>query len=331
MWSGANRKGTQSSQTVQSTNIGIFNVHNKFFNSWRLRIYLSSIRVKRTVQPRKPDALSRLARFLIVVAGIYLLVCTGCASLQRRMIYFPPKFTAQRVDEMAQRANLERWTNSSGGFIGLKRLSPKQPAAGQVLIVYGNASYAAGCAHYVDKLQTAAAFDVFILEYPGYADRSGKPSQRSLFQAADEAFQRLSTNKPVFLLGESLGSGVASYLAGTHSNAVDGLILISPFNRLTDVAQYHMPILPVHLLLIDRFPSEDYLRKYHGRVGVVVCGRDTVVPEKFGLRLYNSYAGPKRLWEFPQGEHTQIAEPPAKFWKEVVEFWQTNQISSAAQ
>jgi fermentation-respiration switch protein FrsA (DUF1100 family) len=88
-----------------------------------------------------------------------------------------------------------------------------------------------------------------------------------------------------------------------------------------------MPILPVHLMLVDRFPSEDYLRNYHGRLGVVVDGRDNVVPEKFGLRLYNGYAGPKRLWEFSNGEHAAIMGPPAQFWKEVVGFWQTNHSS----
>jgi len=43
--------------------------------------------------------------------------------------------------------------------------------------------------------------------------------------------------------------------------------------------------LPVGLLLVDRFPSEDYLRDYHGPVGMVVDGLDQVVPEKFGRRL----------------------------------------------
>lgn len=225
---------------------------------------------------------------------------------------------------MAQAAGLERWKNSAGESIGLKRLSPKQPAAGSVLIVYGNASYAAGCAHYADAIQGLAALDVFIVEYPGYADRPGSPSQSSLLRAADEAFQLLPTNGPVYLVGESLGTGIAAYLAGTHPDKVAGMVLISPYNRLTDVAQYHMPIFPVRLMLTDRFPSQDYLRSYHGPVGMVVDGHDYVIPKKFGLRLYNGYGGRKQLWEFPTGEHSAIAEPLAKFWNEVIEFWQTN-------
>jgi pimeloyl-ACP methyl ester carboxylesterase len=272
----------------------------------------------------KPVVLSRLFRLLILSAlAFYLVVCVLMAVYQRSFIYYPSAFTTAQVDQMAQSAKLERWTNSAGQFIGFKRHSPKQPADGTVLIAYGNGSTAIGSSDYADDIQSVAAFDVFILEYPGYEDRSGSPSQNSLFRAADEGFQMLATNKPIYLLGESLGSGVASYLAGTYSNRVAGVVLLSPFNRLTSVAQNHYPILPVWLLLVDHFPSEDYLRQYHGPVGITADGRDNIVPEKFSLRLYDNYSGPKRLWGFPSGGHIEIMEPPVKFWAEVIKFWQT--------
>jgi pimeloyl-ACP methyl ester carboxylesterase len=204
----------------------------------------------------------------------------------------------------------------------MKRPSPRQPAEGRVLIVYGNGSCATGCAHYADVIQGIAAFDVFILEYPGYADRPGSPNQKSLFRAANEAFQLLATNRPAYLVGESLGTGVAAYLAGTHPDQVAGVVLFAPYNRLADAAQYHYPILPVHLLLVDRFPSEDYLRNYHGPVGVLVAGEDQVVPEKFGRRLYDGYAGPKRLWEFPLDDHGSVMERLPNVWKQIIAFWQ---------
>jgi pimeloyl-ACP methyl ester carboxylesterase len=243
------------------------------------------------------------------------------AIFQRSFIYFPSVFSRQQVDEMAHAAGLERWTNASGLFIGMKRLSPKQPADGTVMITYGNGSTAVGCEHYADDIQGVAAFDVFILEYPGYEDRPGRPSQSSLFRAADEAFPTLPANKPVYLVGESLGTGVASHIAGTHSNRIAGVVLISPFNTLADAAQSHYPMLPVLLLLRDRFPSEKYLSNYHGRVGIVVDGKDTIVPEKLGNRLFHGYAGPKKLWAFPNGGHCEITEPPSNFWKEVIDFW----------
>jgi pimeloyl-ACP methyl ester carboxylesterase len=244
---------------------------------------------------------------------------------QRSWVYFPTVFTREKVDQMAQSARLERWTNSDGQFIGLKRLSPRQPAEGTVMIMYGNGRTAIGCEHYVNDIQSVAAFDIFILEYPGYEDRPGSPSQDNLFNTADEALCMLSTNRPIYLVGESLGSGVASYLAGTYSNKIAGVVLISPFNCLTDLAQNNFPQLPVRQLLTERFPSDEYLRHYQGKVGIIVDGKDIVVPEKFGLRLYNGYAGPKKLWEFPDGGHCQIKRQPSEFWKEAIAFWQANQ------
>ncbi|HKW30944.1 MAG TPA: alpha/beta fold hydrolase, partial [Verrucomicrobiae bacterium] len=225
----------------------------------------------------RPTFRERLKRGLVRFAGLYLLICAGCATFQRRLIYYPSVFSHEQVDQMAQAAGLERWTNPAGDFIGLKRPSPKQPAAGSVLIMYGNGSTAVGSGHYADAIQAEAAFDVFILEYPGYEDRPGSPGQKSLFNAADEAFQSLPLNQPIHLVGESLGTGVASYLAGTYSNKIAGVVLISPFNSLTDVAQSHFPVLPVRLFLADRFPSEKYLRHYRGKLGVTVDGQDTVI------------------------------------------------------
>jgi hypothetical protein len=268
----------------------------------------------------------RLRLPLLICVALYLAACVGCAVWQRRLIYFPPVYTTEQVDVFARAAKLERWRNPAGQAVGMKRLSARQPAEGRVLIVHGNANSAVGCARYADVIQQAAALDVFILEYPGYADRDGEPSQDNLFRAADEGFRLLGTNEPLYLAGESLGTGVASYLAGTYPGKVAGVVLLAPYNRLADVAQYHAPILPVNWLLVERFPSEDYLRRYHGPLAVFVGGKDNVVPEKFGRRLYDGYSGPKRIWEIPQANHEAVTDRTAEDWKEVVDFWRGNRI-----
>lgn len=275
-------------------------------------------------QPRKLVSPRRLAKLLLLsLVAFYLGVCIMMAAIQRWLIYYPRVSSSADVNSMAQSVGLQRWTNSTGANIGFKRSSPRQPAQGSVLIAYGNGGTAIGSAHYADSIQQSAALDVYILEYPGYADRPGKPTEKSLFDAAAEGLQMLPTNQPVCLVGESLGSGVASYLAGTYPDRIAGIVLISPFTSVVDVAQHRYPILPVSALVVDRFPSENYLKNYHGKVGITVDGRDTVVPEKFGLRLYNGYAGPKKLWQFPDGAHCQITKEPAAFWKEAVAFWQS--------
>src|SRR3989442_1781045 len=273
------------------------------------------------LQSPKTTVRKRCVRTLLLCAGLYLLACVGCASFQRRMIYFPAVLPPEQVDIYAQSEKLKRWASPSGHFLGWKRLAPTQPVQGRVLILHGNASCAFQAGHYADVLQQAAALDVFIVEFPGYADRPGAPSERALDESASEALRVLAANAPVYLLGESLGTGVAAHLAGDFPSQVAGIVLLAPYNRLADVAQAHMRVLPVRWLLCDRFPAEDDLREFHGPLAVLVAGQDRVVPEKFGRRLFEGYAGPKRLWEFPEATHDTLMFQAPELWKAVVAFW----------
>jgi pimeloyl-ACP methyl ester carboxylesterase len=56
---------------------------------------------------------------------------------------------------------------------------------------------------------------------------------------------------------------------------------------------------------------------------MLVSGKDQVVPEKFGRRLYESYEGPKRLWEFPEGDHGTVMVQPPEIWGQIIDFWKT--------
>lgn len=272
----------------------------------------------------KPKVRNRCQRILWPCLAFCLIACLGCASFQRQLIYFPPVFDSATTDHLGHAAQLDRWSVPSGQAIGWKRPSPSQPAAGQVLILHGNAGCAVQYGRYADIIQQAAPLDVFIVEYPGYADRPGKPTERTLEQSADEAFQMLAPGGPAYLVGESLGTGVACCLAGTHSNRISGVALLAPYSSLTDVARYHAPIIPVSLILCDRFPAHEYLRNYHGPVAMLVGGDDQVVPAKFGRRLYDDYAGPKRLWEFPQCDHGTLMEQPLEVWQQIIGFWEAN-------
>lgn len=274
------------------------------------------------MQPRagKRPSILRMGKLFGIV---YFFLCMCMAFGQRAFIYHPQVFDTATVERMAQSHALTRWTNAAGANIGFKRMSARQPSQGSIMMMYGNGSTATDSGYYADDIQNVAALDMYILEYPGYEDRPGKPTEKSIFAAAREGLELVPTNQPIYLLGESLGTGVASYLAGTYTNRIAGMILLSPFNKLASVAQYHFPILPAFLFLVDRYPSEVYLRNYHGKIGVTVDGRDVVVPQKFGLRLYNSYNGPKKLWEFPEGGHCEIREPADIFWKDAIQFLQT--------
>lgn len=140
--------------------------------------------------------------------------------------------------------------------------------------------------------------------------------EKSLVEAAREAVGILQKEKagPLIVLGESLGSGVASHVAGDLPGKVDGLLLVTPFYSMVDAARHHYPFLPVSWLLLDRYESHKHLARWKGRLGIVLAEKDTVVPARSGRRLYDEYAGDKKLLMAPGADHNgslQVLGPEA--------------------
>ena len=105
--------------------------------------------------------------------------------------------------------------------------------------------------------------------------------------------------------GESLGTAVAVGLAVEHPPA--GLILRSPFTSMADVGQHHYPLLPVRLLLEDRFPSIDRIPKLRSPLLVIAGEDDRIVPIQQSRRLYAAASAPKTLVVVPEAGHNDYA------------------------
>lgn len=235
---------------------------------------------------------------------------------QRRLIYHPPKLTSHEAYAVAGKHQLLPWTNSAGLRIGWRRPTGRASSAGVWLVTHGNAGSAAGRDYIVDPIQQGVGADVYVLEYPGFADRPGEPSQDSLLNAAREAFQLLPTNRPVVVVGESLGTGPACFLAREFPDRIRGLVLLVPYRELADAAASHYPWLPVRILLRDRFPAHEWLAGYKGPVAIGVAALDEVIPPESGRQLYTGYTGRKRLWEFAGEGHWRGSNRPAQFYSE---------------
>ncbi|MEM6775350.1 MAG: alpha/beta hydrolase, partial [Pseudomonadota bacterium] len=141
---------------------------------------------------------------------------------------------------------------------------------------------------------------------------------------AVDALQTLldEDSQPLFLVGESLGSGVASYLAGHFARQVGGVLLVTPFTSLTDVAKQHYGFLPVDTLLSERYDSVAALGDFDGPVAFLIAGNDEVVPAELGRSLHAGFGGPKWLQEQPgAGHNTLNYDPAADWWREVTRLW----------
>lgn len=267
-------------------------------------------------------------KLLLRLATLAAMIYAGLAAViymkQRSLLYFPTRLSAEELQPLAAEHGYLSWTNSAGLRIGWWRPADGH-STGTVMIAHGNASLAARREHLTIPIQACRAFDVFVLEYPGFADRPGEPTEDALCAAAEEGFQLLAARRgPLLLVGESLGTGVASFLAGRHADRVTALVLLAPFTRLTDVAATHYPWLPVRLMLKDRYPSVDFLRPFRGPLAVLVGEADSTVPARLGRELHESYSGPKRLWSFPGQEHWEVIQQPADIWMEVFRFLEAN-------
>ncbi len=266
------------------------------------------------------------------IAGLaYLGICLLVAWNQRSLVFRPEQLSSPVLQRMAADRGFLPWTNAAGLRIGWWRAASIGSATarpGAVLILHGNAGSAVGREYLADPLQQAFPLPVYILEYPGYGDRPGSPSEHAFLSAADEAFATLPARVPVYLVSESLGTGAAAWLAGNHPDRVQGICCLVPYDRLVRVARHQMPWLPVELLLLDRFPAEDWLRGFHGPAAFCVAGADQVIPPQRGLHLHEAYAGPKRLWVLPGVDHNGALARPVAWWREVVALWAPGSIPS---
>jgi pimeloyl-ACP methyl ester carboxylesterase len=192
------------------------------------------------------------------------------------------------------------------------------------LITHGNAGCAIDRGYLAGPIHDAAPVDVYVLEYPGYGSRAGSPDKKSFLAAGDEAFGLLTNGLPQYLVSESIGAGVACYLAGAHPAEVTGFVLFMPYHNLASVAQRQMPLVPAYFLLLDRFNPAEYLRNYRGPVKIVLAGADEIIPVESGRRLFEGYVGPKNLQIIPGAHHNDIAGQSPAWWKEVFSFWQQN-------
>ncbi|HKK47831.1 MAG TPA: alpha/beta fold hydrolase, partial [Alkalispirochaeta sp.] len=150
----------------------------------------------------------------VAVLGVATL--SGCQDF---FVYHPSRQQGRVLLSIAADRGLEPWMPEGAERIGWYAPSRNTGESQRVVIFHGNGGQAVDRIHYVRGFQGPAAegsWNVYILEYPGYGSRPGNPGEEAILQAALEAVRALieeEPEKPVYLVGTSLGSGVASHIA----------------------------------------------------------------------------------------------------------------------
>jgi pimeloyl-ACP methyl ester carboxylesterase len=158
------------------------------------------------------------------------------------------------------------------------------------LMLHGNAGQAEHRDYALTLLDPTDS--LYVLEYPGFGLRLGKPSRESINAAALEAYRILRTQNPgtpIGVIGESIGSGPACELARA-STPPDKIVLLTPFDTLANVAAGHFRMLPIRLMLRDRWDNVEALRAYRGPVEIYAAIDDQVVPFTHAKALADQHA-----------------------------------------
>lgn len=265
-------------------------------------------------------------RLLIYLSIAFVALCAYLYVTQNRMIYpgSSLRFTPGEVLEQTHDAGVVAWSPdgkaNAEGFVPADFHDPAP--RGTIVLLHGNGEFAW---QHADTARTLRqhGFRTFLYEYPGYSGRPGSPSELTIVPEVRAVVRSLDGAGlgPVYLWGQSLGSGVAAAACADGSLPVHGLILITPWDTLPNVGAAHYPFIPVRWLMIDRYDSIANLARFAHPICLLRADRDQTIPPPLSINLYAHLPEPKKEIVFQNANHnTWPGDTPDSWWDEALDF-----------
>ena len=147
-----------------------------------------------------------------------------------------------------------------------------------LLFCHGNAG---NLSHRQDKIIAlhSIGFSVLIFDYRGFGQSKGVPHEENCYQNAcmyAEMMTKKYGKENIVLYGESLGAPVASHVALKYNFPI--LILESGLPGISTFLKHKSKFLGLFGFIFNEFNTVDYLRNYKGRVLVLHCKNDDIIP-----------------------------------------------------
>jgi uncharacterized protein len=254
--------------------------------------------------------------------ALYLALCATVYALQGRLLYLPTVMPLADAERLAQERGWIGLRDREGTLLGWQLRPPSHYCAHHWLVTHGNGGMALDRQYLIEgllALPSESRACVTVVEYPGYGASPGTPGAASLVARAMDAFDTVARDGvPVRLVGESLGTGVAGELAALRPQAA-GVLLITPYDDLAEVAQGHYPWLPARWLLRDQLAPAHSLAEYAGPVALIIAGADKVIPPAHAERLASALTRPL-VHRVAEAGHMDTYDDPV-WWPRVVEWF----------
>lgn len=222
----------------------------------------------------------------LVIAG-YIGACTLLYVFQARLL-FPGAFMPlpPGIEAEGRAMGLESADLKLSDDVSLRVLyhapAPKRPI---VLVFHGNASYPEDYGFlYIDWI--VSGYGIVAPVARGYPRSTGMAEGEDMLAdalAVRDWVDKTYPDHPVFVLGQSLGTGMAVHVAAGRE--VAGVILISPFLSMLSLVQEKMPWLPARILLSSPFRSDLDMERIKAPILIFHGDRDTLIPIAHGEAL----------------------------------------------
>jgi uncharacterized protein len=251
---------------------------------------------------------------ILVYLVVFYLFCALFLYLRQDSFIFYP--TAARHDDYGNERVVDYHLQQ--GAVSLRGWLVNPAFAREKLLVYygGNAE---DIFYNIDEYQGVQAATLFVA-YRGYGPSSGKPGEAELYADALAIVDDIigtRAPKEIYLIGRSLGSGVACYVAARRP--VQGAILVTPCDSIENVAKSHYPWMPVSQLLRHRFVSLDSLPQIRCPLLVIYGGADQVIAPKRTENLIRHIKGEKEIVFIAKADHGTIDMYP-EYWPALLRF-----------
>ena len=269
--------------------------------------------------------LRRLIQFAAALAVAYLAACVYLFAVQTQKIFDPTPDILTNPGRMGMDyEDVKIPLTSDGEQIQLDAIWI--PAAGDtpaaetpsVLYLHGqDDTVGKNLEHGIRQLH-ALGYHVLKVDYRGYGKsyHDHKPSERSVYEDAEAAWQFLITDRGAsagrsIIYGHSLGGAIAIELASRDHVDAAALIVESTFTSINQMSQERfggLPgILPMDLLIRHRFDSENKVGQLDLPILLIHGKADAKIPYTMSEELYWLAPDPKELMLIDGGEHANSA------------------------
>ena len=237
---------------------------------------------------------------------VYALLCAivpSCVSLADKLVIFP------QPSEGARPPAEQHFVRDGDGAIELWRVPHPEPRA-YALRFYGNADLADRWVTSEGLSYGELGIELWGVNYPGFGMSSGPASLAGVARAAGLAFdhvEALAGNKPIVVIGTSLGTTAALHVSATRPAA--GAILVNPPALREIIVGEHgwwnLWILAKQVAgqIPDTLDSVSNARASKCPALFVSATKDEVVRPKYQQLVFEAYAGEKSLVTRPDAQH----------------------------